>query len=131
MLTWKDHYHSATVGMFPEEHRATAYRTIARITAMIRHFIVGNLVVGLAAATLFAEVFGLLGIPYFYFLGIISGFVNLIPSFGAVLALLPPLAGGIGTLHTTGVVVVLLTVTAMPAVVMNVYIRNSSVSESA
>ena len=52
---------------------------------MIRKFIVGNLVIGLAAATLSAGVFGLLGIPYFYFLGIISGFVSLIPSFGAVL----------------------------------------------
>ena len=87
---------------------------------MIRKFIVGNLVIGLAAATLFAGVFGLLGIPYFYFLGIISGFVSLIPSFGAVLGLLPPLAGGIGTLHPAGVVVVLLTVTAMHAVAMNV-----------
>ena len=120
MLTWKEHSHSATVGLFPEEHRAAAYRTIAQITAMIRNFIVANLVVGLAAATLFAGVFGLLGIPYFYFLGIISGFVSLIPSFGVVLALLPPLAGGIGTLHTAGVVVVLLTVTAMHAVVINV-----------
>jgi predicted PurR-regulated permease PerM len=120
MLTWKEHSHSATVGLFPEEHRATAYRTIAQITAMIRNFIVANLVVGLAAATLFAVVFGLLGIPYFYFLGIISGFVCLVPSFGVVLALVPPLAGGIGTLHPTGVVVVLLTVTATHAVIMNV-----------
>ncbi len=120
MLTWKEHSHSATVGLFPEEHRATAYRTIAQITAMIRNFIVANLVVGLAAATLFAGVFGLLRIPYFYFVGVISGFVSIIPSFGVVLALLPPLAGGVGTLHPTGVVVVLLTVTGMHAVVMNV-----------
>ncbi len=120
MLTWKEHSHSATVGLFPEEHRATAYRTIAQITAMIRNFIVANLIVGLAAATLFAGVFGLLGIPYFYFLAIISGFVSLIPSFGVVLALLPPLAGGIGILRPTGVVVVLLTVTATHAFIMNV-----------
>ncbi len=120
MLTWKDHFHEATVRLFPQEHRAAAYRTIARITAMIRSFIVGNLAVGLIAATLYAVVFGLLGIPYFYFLGIISGFVNLIPSLGAFLALLPPLAGGMGILNKTGVVIVLATVVGTHALIMNV-----------
>ncbi|HTZ57580.1 MAG TPA: AI-2E family transporter [Acidobacteriaceae bacterium] len=120
MLTWKDHFHEATVHLFPQEHRPAAYRTIARITAMIRSFIVGNLAVGLIAATLYAVVFGLLGIPYFYFLGIISGFVNLIPSLGAFLALLPPLAGGMGILTKTGVVIVLGTVVGTHALIMNV-----------
>lgn len=120
MLTWKEHFHAATVRLFPQEHRAVAYRTIARITAMIRSFIVGNLAVGLIAAALYALVFGLLSIPYFYFLGIISGFVTLIPSFGAFLPLLPPLAGGMGILNKTGVTIVLLTVVGTHAVIMNV-----------
>jgi predicted PurR-regulated permease PerM len=120
MLTWKEHSHSATVGLFPEEHRPIAYRTIARISAMIRSFIVGNLTVGLLGAAVCIGVFGLLGIPYFYFLGFISGFASLIPSFGVLLALLPPLAGGIGILSKTGVVLVLLTVTGTHAVMMNV-----------
>ena len=74
---------------------------------MIRSFMVGNLAVGLTGAAVCTAVFGVLGIPYFYFLGIISGFASLIPSFGVFLGLLPPLAGGIGILSKTGVVLVL------------------------
>jgi predicted PurR-regulated permease PerM len=120
MLSWKEHSHSATVGLFPEEHRPIAYRTIARISAMIRSFIIGNLTVGMLGAAVCTGVFGLLGIPYFYFLGVISGFASLIPSFGVLLALLPPLAGGIGILSKTGVVLVLLTIIGTHAVTMNV-----------
>jgi predicted PurR-regulated permease PerM len=120
MLTWKEHFHTAMVGLFPQEHRVVAYRTIARIMGMIRSFLLGNLAVGLMAAMLFAVVFGLLGIPYFYFLAIISGFISLIPSFGAFVPLLPPLAGGVGILSKTGVAIVLLTVLGTHLVIMNV-----------
>ena len=120
MLSWKEHSHSATVGLFPEEHRPIAYRTIARISVMIRSFMVGNLAVGLTGAAVCTAVFGVLGIPYFYFLGIISGFASLIPSFGVFLGLLPPLAGGIGILSKTDVVLVLLTVMGTHVVMINV-----------
>ncbi|MGC2402274.1 MAG: AI-2E family transporter [Acidobacteriaceae bacterium] len=120
MLTWKEHFHQALVQLFPEEHRDTAYRTIARISAMIRTFIVGNLAVGLIAATLNAAVFGLLRIPYFYFIGLICGFVTLIPSVGAFLALLPPLAEGMDVLGKSGVAIVLVTVVGTHAGIMNI-----------
>jgi predicted PurR-regulated permease PerM len=120
MLTWKDHFHAALVQLFPQEHRGTAFRTIARIIGMIRTYIMGNLAVGLIAAIVNAAIFGLLGIPYFYFIGIISGFITLIPSVGAFLALLPPLAGGIGILSKTGFAIVFVTVFATHAGIMNV-----------
>jgi predicted PurR-regulated permease PerM len=120
MLTWKEHAHSATVRLFPEEHRTAAYRTVARISAMIRTFIVGNLTIGVIGATVCVTVFWLLHIPYFYFLGIISGFVSLIPSLGAFLALVPPLAGGIGIVDKTGIVIILLTIIGTHAATMNV-----------
>lgn len=120
MLTWKEHAHSATVKLFPEENRIVAYRTVARISVMIRTFIVGNLTIGVIGATVCVTVFWLLHIPYFYFLGIISGFVSLIPSFGVFLALVPPLAGGIGIVSKTGIVIILLTVACTHAATMNV-----------
>jgi predicted PurR-regulated permease PerM len=119
MLTWKDHAHSATVQLFPEEHRAIAYRMVAKISAMIRSFIVGNLAVGIFGATVCSLAFWTVGIPYSYFPGIISGFVSVIPSFGVLLALVPPLAGGIGILSKTGLTVVLLTVVGTHAITMN------------
>ncbi len=120
MLTWKDHAHSATVQMFPKEHRLVAHRTVARISGMIRVFIAGNVFVGLLNALVSGFVFWRLGIPYFYFLGVISGFVSLIPYLGVFLAVLPPLAGGIGSLNKTGVLVVFATVIGLHILTTNV-----------
>lgn len=120
MLTWKDHAHTATVQLFPGEHRLTAFRTVGRISTMIRVFIAGNILVGVLNSIVSSIVFWLLGIPYFYFLGTISGFVSLVPYLGVFLALLPPLAGGIETLNKTGVVIVLSTVVILHIVTMNI-----------
>ena len=120
MLTWKDHAHSSTVKLFPREHRLMAHRTVARITTMIRSFIAGNVFVGLVSALVSTVVFWRLGIPYFYFLGVISGFVSLIPYLGVFLALLPPLAAGIGVVDKTGLGVILLTVIGLHILSMNV-----------
>lgn len=120
MLTWKDHAHSATVRLFPKEHRLVAHRTVGRISAMIRSFIVGNALVGLINALVSMIVFWQLGIPYFYFLGVISGFASLVPYVGVFLALLPPLAGGMGILNKTGVLIVLLTIVGLHLLTMNV-----------
>ena len=120
MLTWKDHVHSNTVHLFPKEHRLVAHRTVARISEMIRSFITGNLIIGLANALISSVVFWRLGIPYFYFLGAISGFISLIPYLGVVLALLPPLAAGIGILDKTGVLTVFVTVIGLHIVTTNV-----------
>lgn len=120
MLTWKDHMLSATVRLFPKEHRLVAHRTVGRISSMIRSFIVGNMLIGVVAAAVSTVVFWSLGIPYFYFLGVISGFVSLIPYLGVFLALLPPLAAGIGIVDHTRVAIILLSVIGLHVVTMNV-----------
>jgi predicted PurR-regulated permease PerM len=68
MLTWKSHIHSATLAVFPKEKRLVAYRTIGRISEMVRSFIVGNLMVGLLNALVSTIIFGYVHLPYFYFL---------------------------------------------------------------
>lgn len=120
MLSWKDHAHRATVQLFPKEHRLGAHRTIAHISRMIRSFIIGNVVVGAINSLVSSLVFWQLGISYPYFIGIISGYASLIPYLGIVLGLLPPLAGGIGVLHRTGVIIVVVTVLLVHLVTMNV-----------
>jgi len=120
MLTWKDHVHANTVRLFPKEHRLVAHRTVSRISEMIRSFITGNVVIGVANAVISSVVFWRLGIPYFYFLGAISGFVSLIPYLGVFLALLPPLAAGIGILDKAGVLAVFVTVVGLHIVTTNV-----------
>jgi predicted PurR-regulated permease PerM len=120
MLTWKDHAQSATVRLFPKEHRLVAHRTVGRISAMIRSFIAGNVLIGLISALISAIVFWQLGLPYFYFLGVISGFASLVPYIGVFLALLPPLAGGIGIVNGRGVLVILLTVVGLHVLTLNI-----------
>jgi len=120
MLSWKDHSHLATVQLFPKEHRLVAHRTVGRISAMIRTYIIANLVVGVLNAAICVLVFWVLGIKYFYFIGAISGFASLVPYFGTFLALFPPLAAGVDTLDKSGIMVVLITVVGVHVLTMNV-----------
>jgi predicted PurR-regulated permease PerM len=119
MLTWKDHMLSATVRLFPKEHRLVAHRTVGRISAMIRSFIVGNVLIGVMCAAVSTAVFWYLGLPYFYFLGVISGFMSLIPYLGVFLALLPPLAAGFGIVDKTGFLIIVLSVIGLHLLTMN------------
>ena len=120
MLTWKDHMLAATVRLFPKEHRLVAHRTAGRISAMIRSFIIGNVLIGLVGAGVSTVVFWYVGIPYFYFLGVITGFASLVPYLGVFLAVLPPLAAGIGTVDRTGVAIIVLSVIGLHLIAMNV-----------
>jgi predicted PurR-regulated permease PerM len=120
MLTWKSHIHSATLAVFPKEKRLVAYRTIGRISEMVRSFIVGNLMVGLLNALVSTIIFGYVHLPYFYFLGAISAFAGLVPYLGVFFALLVPLAAGMGVLTKTQLFIVFLTVILLHVVSMNV-----------
>lgn len=120
MLTWQDHARRATVHLFPWKSRSTAYLTLGKISEMVKSFIFGNFIIGIFMSICSGAVFGFLHLPYFYFLGIISGFLSLIPYLGVILAIIPPLASGLGILHTTGIVTILLTVLGLHLFSMNV-----------
>ena len=66
-------------------------------------------------------VFRLLHLPYFYFVGFISGFISLIPYLGPVVAILPPLAAGLGQLRGGGVLVIIITVFGLHIFAINVF----------
>ncbi len=120
MLTWKNHVHSATLQVFPKEKRLVAYRTIGRLSEMVRSFIAGNLLVGLLNAVASTAIFGAVHLPYFYFLGAISAFVGLVPYLGIFFALLAPVAAGMGVLTKSQMGVVVLSVVALHVITMNV-----------
>ena len=120
MLSWQEHARSKTVQLFRPENRTTAYATLGQISLMMRSFIAGNFLIGLFMSAVSMTVFGFLGLPYFYFLGFISGFLSLMPYLGVVLAAIPPLAAGLGTLKDTGMIIVVLTVLGLHLFSMNV-----------
>jgi len=119
MLSWKDHVRSATVMLFRMENRNNAYVMLGLIAGMIRSFIIGNFIIGAFLSACSIAVFGLIGLPYFYFLGLISGFVSLIPYLGVVLAILPPLVADLGHLTTGIFLVVVGSVLGLHLIAMN------------
>jgi predicted PurR-regulated permease PerM len=120
MLSWQEHTRRATVMLFRREHRSTAYAMLGAITEMIRGFIVGNFLVGLFIGGISTATFGLMGLPYFYFVGFISGFLSLVPYLGVLLAMVPPLLAGVGEIHGSGFLIIFFTVIGLHLLALNV-----------
>jgi predicted PurR-regulated permease PerM len=120
MLTWKEHARTHSVLLFSRSNRSTAYATMGAITEMVRGFIVGNVLVGLFIGAISTAIFGLLGIPYFYFIGFISGFLSLVPYLGVLLAAVPPLLAGVGHIHSSEFLIVMVTVVGVHLFALNV-----------
>lgn len=120
MLSWQHHVRSSTVMLFRLENRHAAYATINLISQMIRSFITGNLVIGVITSLLSGIVFAILGVPYFYFIAVLSGFLSLVPYLGVVLAILPPVAASIGNLRGTNILIIVLTVLGLHLFSLNV-----------
>ena len=56
--------------------------TLGLIGKMLQSFIVGNLLIGLLISGVSVAIFGLLHVPFFYFVGFLSGFLSLVPYLG-------------------------------------------------
>jgi predicted PurR-regulated permease PerM len=120
MLSWQDHVRSATVMLFRMKNRNTAYVTLGLISGMIRSFIVGNVLVGLFIGAASTVIFGILHLPYFYFIGFISGFLSLVPYLGVLLAAVPPLISGLGQIGGGGLAAIVVTVFGLHLFALNV-----------
>ena len=120
MLTWQHHVRSATVMLFPLENRHSAYTTLGLISKMIRSFMVGNLLIGFILGVASTIIFGILHLPFFYFIGFISGYLSLIPYMGVLLAMLPPLFVGIENMGSGMGIAIMGTVLMLHLLAMNV-----------
>jgi predicted PurR-regulated permease PerM len=119
MLTWQQHVRSATVMLFPMENRHTAYVTLGQISAMVRSFMVGNVLIGLFVGAVSTVIFGMIHLPFFYFAGFASGFLSLIPYMGILLALVPPIFVGLGHMVSGDVFVIVATVLGLHVIALN------------
>jgi predicted PurR-regulated permease PerM len=75
---------------------------VGRATQMVRGFAVGNLVIGSAMAAVTVLILLALKIQGAVVLGIVSGFLNLVPFLGVVLATLVPLGAAVLQFNTAG-----------------------------
>lgn len=121
MLSWHGHVRSATVMLFRMEYRHTAYVTLGLIGKMMRTFLTGNLLVGVFISVASIAVFGLLRLPFFYFVGPISGFLSLVPYLGVVLAILPPLMVGFSQMDSASILLVVAAVLALHVIALNIF----------
>lgn len=94
--------------LFPREERSTACATLSAIVKMVRAFMIGNLIVGLVISGASTALFAILHLPYFYFLGFISGFLSLIPYLSPLLTIMPPFLSGLPVVHGVGLIVICL-----------------------
>jgi predicted PurR-regulated permease PerM len=120
LLTWQSHARSATVMLFPLHHRHTAFVTLGLIGKMLQSFIVGNLLIGLLISGASVAIFGLLHVPFFYFIGFLSGFLSLVPYLGVVLAMVPPILVGLGQLEAGDLIVIVFCVVGLHLFALNV-----------
>jgi predicted PurR-regulated permease PerM len=93
---------------------------VRRVTKMVRGFAVGNLLIGSAMAAVTVVVLLTLKIQGAVVLGIVSGFLNLIPFLGVFLAALVPVAAALLQFDTPGpFAIIVLTVVCLHIISAN------------
>lgn len=86
---------------------------IVRLKAMVRGYVVGNLWIGAAMAAISVLIFWKIGLKPAITLGVASGFLNLVPFVGALLALAVPLIAGLVQFHATAQFLIVIGVVLM------------------
>lgn len=100
MLVYKHRLWHATLQLFPASERTRVKHALDDINAMLRGFVVGNVLVAVILGLVTSLFFWLLGLDYPVLTGIASGFLNLVPYLGVVLAWIPPLIIGLAQLKS-------------------------------
>jgi predicted PurR-regulated permease PerM len=116
MLTWRTHVFEALVELFPPVRRTDARGALDTISAIVRHFLVGNLMAGAFVGSALTLLFARLDVPHFLVVGPLSGFLGVVPYLGALFALLPPLAAGAASLTAPQLLGILAAIVVLRAI---------------
>ena len=111
MLSWRDHLHRSFLRFFEGPARLTAARSVQGIAGMARAFVVGNFLIGVILAVVSSIAFAVLKLPYPLLIGVLSGFLSLVPYAGIVLASLPPILAAFAAGSPSGLLVLALAIT--------------------
>ena len=102
MLAAKRRIWSATMVLFPDEHRDRVKEALDKVSSMLRSFVAGNCLVVLILALASWAFFLAIHLDYPFLTGGVSGVLNLVPYLGAVLAWIPPFMIGMAQWNTFG-----------------------------
>jgi predicted PurR-regulated permease PerM len=108
LLSWKDHIRRTSVSIFGAPNRVAAERTLDGITLVIRAFVFGNVLIGIALSLASGLFFWLMKLPYPAIMGPVSGFLSLVPYLGPLLAAVLPVLTALGEFNTLSPAIVVL-----------------------
>jgi len=96
---------------------------ITRINALVRGYVVGNLVIGALLSVISMIVFWQIHLAPAVTLGVISGMLNLIPFLGIIASMVIPLMAGVFQFHSAGpFLIIAVTVIALHLIAANLLI---------
>jgi predicted PurR-regulated permease PerM len=95
MLSWRDHVRNSVVNLFRGEQRYVVGRSWDSIAASTRAYVLGNVILGALLSAASAGAFFFFRVPYWPMIGLLSGFLSLLPYVGLPLAMLPPVLAGL------------------------------------
>lgn len=120
MLSWRDHVYRSFLRFFEGSDRIAAARSLEGVSEMARAFVVGNFLIGVLLAVLSWGAFTLIRLPYPFLVGMLSGFLSLMPYIGMPVAVIPPILSALaGGTSTSVIVFAFLIVLALHLAAMN------------
>ncbi|HUS07329.1 MAG TPA: AI-2E family transporter [Bryobacteraceae bacterium] len=100
MLSWRDHIRKSFLAIFQSGERTIAGKSWESIADMARAYVVGNFLLGILLSVASCICFWSWHLPYWMLVGIVSGFLSLVPYVGLPLAVIPPLLAALTTYAT-------------------------------
>jgi predicted PurR-regulated permease PerM len=108
MLSWKEHLNRSFLAAFAEPNRSGIQNGIRSIATAMRSYLVGNILVGFVLSGASMLLFFALSLRYAIVMGLISGFISLVPYVGVVLAMVAPVVVALPQYHTAAPYVILI-----------------------
>jgi len=112
MLSWRDHMRRRFLYLFSATDRYIAGKSLERMAEMQRGYVIGNFILGCMLAVLTCSFFFAIKLPYWPLVGVLSGFLSLVPYVGLLLAIAPALLVALPAFAQPGVYILIAVVIA-------------------
>ncbi len=120
MLSWRDHFRKSVLHLFRGEQRYAVGKSWDGVAESTRAYLLGNAILGLLLSLASAAAFFWFKVPYWPLMGLLSGFLSLLPYVGLPLAMLPPLLAALAIPNKFTVILSIAAITgALHLIAMN------------